>query len=188
VTPHHLLLSSADYEHYGLMLTTMPPLRGESDIKGLWKGVTNGWIDVLGSDHAPHTLSEKSTSSVWQVKVGMPGLETTLPLMLTMVKKDRLSLTRLVQLLSEKPAELFGLRNSGGLSKGKRADLTVIDFKRRFKIDASKFHSKAKFSPFDGWEMQGRPVKTFVNGLLVMDEQEIVAKYGSGEVIRGGAT
>jgi len=188
VTPHHLLLSKADYEHYGLMLTVMPPLRGESSIEALWKGVADGLVDVLGSDHAPHALSEKSAGSVWDVKVGVPGLETSLPLMLTMVRKNRISLAHLVQMLSEKPAEIFGLRDRGCLAQGNKADLTVVDFKRKFRIDASKFHSKAKFSPFNGWEVQGRPVKTFVNGLLVMDEQEIVAKAGRGEVIRGDRT
>jgi dihydroorotase len=185
VTPHHLLLSSADYEHYGLMLTIMPPLRGESTIEALWKGIADGWVDVLGSDHAPHALSEKSASSVWDVKVGVPGLETILPLMLTMVRKNRISLAYVVQLLSERPAAIFNLRSGGGLAQGRKADLTVVDFKRKFRIDASKFHSKAKYSPFDGWDVQGRAVKTFVKGLLVMDEQEIVAKAGCGKVIRG---
>ncbi|MBN1244656.1 dihydroorotase family protein [Candidatus Bathyarchaeota archaeon] len=185
VTPHHLLLSNADYERSGLMLTVMPPLREESSIEALWKGVADGWVDVLGSDHAPHALSEKSAGSVWDVKVGVPGLETTLPLMLTMVRKNRISLGHVVQLLSEKPAEIFNLRDRGGLAQGRKADLVVVDFNRKFRINASKFHSKAKYSPFDGWEVQGSPVKTFVNGLLVMDEQEIVAKAGSGEVIRG---
>jgi dihydroorotase len=184
VTPHHLLLSNADFARYGSLVITMPPLRDESQIEALWKGVSGGWVDVVGSDHAPHTLQEKSASSVWDVKVGVPGLETTLPLMLTMVHKNRLSLTRVVQLLSEKPAEIFNLNDRGRLEKGKKADLVVIDFNEKFKIDASKFHSKAKYSPFDEWEIQGRPVKTFVNGLLVMDEQEIVAKAGSGEIIR----
>jgi dihydroorotase (multifunctional complex type) len=185
VTPHHLLLSNADYEHYGLMLTIMPPLRGESNIEALWKGVADGLVDVLGSDHAPHALSEKSASSVWAVKVGVPGLETILPLMLTMVRKNRISLAYVVQLLSESPAAIFNLRSGGGLAQGRKADLTVVDFKRKFRIDASKFHSKAKYSPFDDWDVQGRAVKTFVKGLLVMDEQEIVAKAGCGKVIRG---
>jgi len=185
VTPQHLLLSNADYECYGLMLTIMPPLRGKSHIEALWQGVADGWVDVLGSDHAPHALSEKSAGSVWDVKVGVPGLETTLPLMLTMVRKNRISLAHVVQLLSEKPAEIFNLRDRGGLAQGRKADLVVVDFNLKFRINASKFHSKAKYSPFDGWEVQGRPVKTFVNGLLIMDEQEIVAKAGSGSVIRG---
>jgi dihydroorotase len=70
------------------------------------------------------------------------------------------------------------------LEQGRKADLVVVDFNRKFRIDASQFHSKAKYSPFDGWEVQGRPVKTFVNGLLIMAEQEIVAKAGSGGIIR----
>ena len=185
VTPQHLLLSNADFERYGLMLTMMPPLRSERHIEALWKGVTDGWVDVLGSDHAPHALSEKAAGSVWDIKVGVPGLETTLPLMLTMARKNRISLARVVQLLSEKPSEIFNLKDRGGLAQGNKADLVVVDFNQKFRIDASKFHSKAKYSPFDGWEVQGRPVKTFVNGLLVMDEQEIVAKPGSGSIIRG---
>jgi dihydroorotase (multifunctional complex type) len=184
VTPQHLLLSDADFERYGLMLTMMPPLRSESNIKALWKGISDGWVDALGSDHAPHALNEKTASSVWDVKVGEPGLETMLPLVLTMVRKNRLSLSHVIRLLSEKPAEIFNLKDRGRLEQGKKADLTVVDFNRKFRIDASKFQSKAKYSPFDGWEVQGRPVKTFVNGLLIMDEQEIVAKPGSGEVIR----
>jgi dihydroorotase (multifunctional complex type) len=185
VTPQHLLLSSIDFERNGLMLTMMPPLRGESHIEALWKGIIDGWVDVIGSDHAPHALSEKSAGSVWDIKVGVPGLETTLPLMLTMVKKKRITLARVVQLLSEKPAEIFHLKDRSRLEQGRKADLTVVDFNRKFRIGASKFHSKAKYSPFDGWEVQGKPVKTFVNGLLVMDEQEIVAKAGSGSIIRG---
>jgi dihydroorotase len=184
VTPNHLLLSNADFERYGSLLAMMPPLRSKSHIEALWKGLSDGRIDVIGSDHAPHALKEKFASSIWDVKVGVPGLETTLPLMLTMVRKNRLSLVRLVQMLSEKPAEIFNLKGRGRLEKGEKADLVAIDFNQKFKIDASKFHSKAKYSPYDGWEVQGRPVKTFVNGLLVMDEQEIVAKAGSGEIIR----
>jgi dihydroorotase len=184
VTPNHLLLSNADFERYGQLVIMMPPLRSESHIEALWKGIANGWIDVIGSDHAPHALKEKSASSIWDVKVGVPGLETTLPLMLTMVRKNRLPLDRVVQLLSEKPAEIFNLKDRGRLEQGKKADLVAIDFNRKFTIDVSKFHSKAKYSPYDGWEVQGRPVKTFVNGLLIMDEQEIVAKAGSGEIIR----
>jgi len=183
VTPQHLLLSKSDFKRHGLMLTMMPPLRSESHIKALWKGIANGWLDALASDHAPHALSEKSASSVWDVKVGMPGLETTLPLMLTLVRKNRISLTHVVSLLSEKPAEIFNLKDRSRLEHGRKADLTVVDFNSKFRIDASKFHSKAKYSPFDGWEVQGKPVKTFVNGLLIMDEQEIVAKAGSGALI-----
>jgi len=185
VTPNHLLLSSADFERYGTLLAIMPPLRNSSHIESLWKGIADGGVDVIGSDHAPHALEEKSASSIWDVKVGVPSLETTLPLMLTMVRRNRLSLANLVHVLSEKPAEIFNLTDRGRVAQGKKADFVVVDFNQKFMIDASKFKSKAKYSPYNGWEVQGRPVKTFVNGLLVMDEQEIVTKAGSGGIIRG---
>jgi dihydroorotase-like cyclic amidohydrolase len=171
-------------EHYGQLLIMAPPLRSKKHVEALWKGLEASWIDSLGSDHAPHALSEKSASSVWNVKVGVPGLETTLPLILTLVKKNRLSLSQAIQLLAEKPAEIYGLNDRGRLEQGKNADLTLVDFNCKFKIEASKFKSKAKYSPYDGWEVQGKPVKTFVNGLLVFDEGEIVAKAGSGSIVR----
>jgi dihydroorotase len=184
VTPSHLFLSTADFERQGRLLVMVPPLRNQSNVEALWRGISDGWIDSIGSDHAPHTLAEKEADSIWDVKVGVPGLETSLPLMLTTVRRNRLSLGRVVQLFAEKPAEIFGLMDRGRLEQGKKADLVVVDVDQKFKIDASKFHSKAKFSPFNGWEVQGRPVKTFTNGKIVMDEQEIVAKAGSGNVIR----
>jgi dihydroorotase (multifunctional complex type) len=186
VTPNHLMLSQEDLKQYGQMVIMAPPLRSKKHVEALWKGIEDGSVDALGSDHAPHALSEKSASSVWDVKVGVPGLETTLPLMTTMVKKKRLTLSQVVQLLAEKPAEIYGLTDRGRLEQGKNADLTVVDFNCKFKIDASKFKSKAKYSPYDGWEVQGKPVKTFVNGQLVFDEGEIVAKAGSGSIVRRG--
>lgn len=185
VTPNHLMLSTNELERSGQMLIMAPPLRNKKQVEALWKGLDAGWVDVLGSDHAPHALSEKSASSVWDVKVGVPGLETTLPLMLTQVKKNRLSIGQVVQLLAEKPAEIYGLKNRGYLEPGMNADLTVVDFNFKFKIEAAKFKSKAKYSPYDGWEVSGKPVKTYVNGSLVFDEDEIIAKAGSGSVVRG---
>ena len=186
VTPNHLLLSKVDFVRVGAMLAMMPPLREDADVKALWQGVEKGLVDVLGSDHAPHTIEEKTAKSIWDAKVGVPGLETTLPLMLTMVKRNRLTIDMLVRLLAENPAEIFKLKDRGRLEQGMKADVVAVDLKEKFKVDASKFHSKTKYSPYDGWEVQGKPIKTFVNGHLVMDEQEIVAKAGSGNVIRRG--
>ena len=183
-TPNHLLLSKADFDAHGALLAIMPPLRGDLSVGALWEGLTNGSVDVLGSDHAPHTLEEKMANSIWDVKVGVPGLETTLPLMLTMVKKNRLTIDTLVKLMATKPAEVFRLKGQGRIEQGKHADLVAIDPKASLIIDASKFHSKAKFSPFNGWQVQGKPVKTFVNGNLTMESGEIVTKSGSGRVIR----
>jgi dihydroorotase (multifunctional complex type) len=185
VTPQHLLFSITDYANLGNMLVMVPPPRSKRDIDALWEGVVRGWVDLMVTDHAPHILSEKNASSVWEVKVGIPGLETLLPLALTFVKNGRLSLQRVVKLLCEKPADIFGLKDRGMLEQGKKADIVVVDFNRKFKVDASKFHSKAKYSPFNGWTLQGKPVKTFVNGQLAMEEDEILLKPGFGCVIRG---
>ena len=186
VTPNHLLLSKVDFVRVGAMLAMMPPLRDSANVKALWQGIEKGLVDVLGSDHAPHTIEEKTAKSIWDAKVGVPGLETTLPLMLTMVKRNRLTIDMLVRLLAENPAEIFKLKDRGRLEQGMKADVVAVDLKEKFKVDAAKFHSKTKYSPYDGWEVQGKPIKTFVNGHLVMDEQEIVAKAGSGNVIRRG--
>lgn len=188
VTPNHLMLSAADVTHYGMMAIMLPPLRDRNHQEALIRGVNQGDIDIIGSDHAPHTIEEKSANSVWEVKAGVPGLETTLPLMLTLVKKKWLPFQRLVELLAEKPAEIYGLTSKGKLEQGKDADITVIDYNQQWKIAASKFKSKAKFSLFDNWEVIGKPTKTFVNGNLVMDNNEIVANPGSGKIIRKEVT
>jgi len=183
-TPHHLFLSVGDLRRIGTLALTMPPIRENHHITALWDGIKNSWIDILASDHAPHTLDEKKAKSVWDVKVGVLGLETTLPLLLTEVKHGRLSITDVVRLMSKNPTEVFGLKGRSCLKEGNNADLVVVDLDRKYKIDASKFHSKAKYSPFNGWNVEGKPVKTFVSGRLVMDEGEIVAEAGSGEIIR----
>ena len=183
-TPHHLFLSADDLKQIGTLALTMPPVRKKHHIAALWDEIRNGLIDIVASDHAPHTLEEKKAKLVWDVKVGISSLETTLPLLLTEVKRGRLSLTDIVRLMSEKPAEIFRLEGKGRLKEGNNADLVVVDLDKKYRIDATRFHSKAKYSPFDEWMVEGKPVKTFVNGRLVMDEGEIVAKAGSGEIIR----
>ncbi|MEM2147372.1 MAG: dihydroorotase family protein [Candidatus Bathyarchaeia archaeon] len=187
VTPHHLFLSSEDLKRLGTLALTVPPLRERNHAESLWEGVKNGVVDAIASDHAPHTIEEKEASVVWDVKVGVPGLETTLPLLLTEVNAGRIGLADVVRLMAENPAKIFNLKGRGSLKEGNKADLVVVGLKRRHRLDASRFHSKAKYSPFDGKLVKGKPVKTFVGGRLVMDEGEIVAKAGCGEIIKGGA-
>lgn len=184
VTPHNLLLSTQHFDRYGTMLLTDPPVRNGENVEALWNGINEGFVDVLASDHAPHTLEEKRRKSVWDVKPGIAGLETTLPLFLTQVNKGRLTISDVVRLTSENPARVFHLEKRGCLEERCHADLVVVDLKRETEIDASNFYSKAKFSPFDGWRVKGVPVKTFVNGQLVMNEGEVVAKPGAGRVVR----
>lgn len=184
-TPHHLFLSAEDLKQIGALALTMPPVRERNHIAALWDGIRDGSIDIMASDHAPHTIEEKEAQSIWDVKVGIPGLETTLSLMLTEVKHGRLTIGDIARLMSENPAAIFRLKGKGSLKEGNTADLTVVDLGRKYKIDSSLFHSKAKYSPFDDRTVEGKASKTFVNGQLIMDEDEIVAKPGSGEIIRG---
>jgi dihydroorotase (multifunctional complex type) len=186
VTPNHLMLTSGDVERLGGLAIMAPPLRDRLQADALWKGIDDGTVDALGSDHAPHSLEEKMASSVWEIKPGIPGLEVTLPLMLTMLRKNKLTINQVVALLAEKPAEIYGLTDRGELKAGLNADLTIVDYNQQYKIDPAKFKSKAKFSPYNGWEVYGKPAKTIVNGTLVYDGGDIVAKGGVGAIVRGG--
>jgi dihydroorotase-like cyclic amidohydrolase len=163
----------------------VPPLRRRSDTRALWKAMLGGRIDIVASDHAPHTLEEKEAKDVWAVRPGLPGLETTLPLLLTRVHRGEMTLADLIRLLAQKPAEIFGLRGKGRLETGMDGDLVLIDPKTRFEIDSSKFYSKAHFSPFDGFKCVGRPVMTIVAGHVVHDRGEIVEKNQGRVVVRG---
>ncbi|MEM3055168.1 MAG: dihydroorotase family protein, partial [Candidatus Bathyarchaeia archaeon] len=183
-TPHHLFLSVEDLNRIGALALTVPPVREKKQMSALWSGVKDGAVDIIASDHAPHAIEEKKTDVIWNVKMGISGLETTLPLLLTEVNQGKLSLAELVRLMAENPAKIFGLRDRGSLKEGNKADLIAVDLRREYRIDASKFYSKAKYSPFDGKLVKGRPVKTFVGGQLVMDEGEIVAEAGCGEIIK----
>lgn len=183
VTPHNLLISNENFSQFGFLALTDPPLRGLDDVNALWNALKLGSIDLVASDHAPHSLKEKKVNSVWKAKPGIPGLETILSLLLTQVHFGRLSLSDLVKYSSENPSKIFHLKKRGCLKEGNWADLVIVDMKRNMIIDSSNFLSKAKYSPFDGIQVKGKPIKTFVNGELVMDEGEIVAKPGTGKFI-----
>lgn len=185
VTPHHLFLTSEDLQRQGTVMLTNPPFRGQEIVQKLLAGVCKGGIDIVATDHAPHSIGDKTADSVWKVKPGIPGLETMLPLLLTEVNNGRLTLHDLVRLTAERPAELFCLVGRGLLKEGYSADLAVVNMKQRARIEESRFYSKAKFSPFDGWQVRGMPVKTFVNGSLAMDSGEVVAEAGVGRILRG---
>jgi dihydroorotase (multifunctional complex type) len=184
VTPHHLLLTVQNLKKVGNLALEIPPLRTRRDVSALWQALQKGFIDTIGSDHAPHSLEEKQSASTWDVKPGIVGLETMLPLLLTDVNRGRLTIGQLVQLTSEKPAEIYHLEHRGKLEAESLADITVVDLKKEHMIDASRFYSKAKFSPFDGWKVKGKASKTFVNGQLVMDDGEIVAEPGTGRIVK----
>lgn len=184
VTPHHLFLTSKDLKQQGGVALTNPPLRRKLVGEKLWRMIQSAKIDTVASDHAPHLAEEKNVDSVWNAKPGIPGLETLLPLLLTRVNDGKLTISRLVRLTAERPAEIFGLYREGFLKEGYNANITVVDMHKKGVIDPNRFYSKAKHSPFGGWKVQGMPVKTLVNGHLTMSDGEVVAQPGVGRILR----
>ncbi len=183
-TPHHLFLTETRVQDVGRVAFVEPPLRPSTTQRRLWRDLLAGRIDVVASDHAPHALTEKQQADLWAAPSGFPGLETTLPLLLTRVARGELALDRLGVLLARNPARIFRLEGKGVIAPGFDADLTVVDMEREYLIDASSFHSKAKYSPFEGMKVVGRPVQVFLGGRLAMDAGEILVKPGSGTILR----
>ncbi|MCD4511159.1 dihydroorotase [Brucella pseudogrignonensis] len=172
-TPHHLTLSADDYATLGNLIQMNPPVRDKRHREGVWKGVDQGIIDVLGSDHAPHTLDEKQKSYPASPS-GMTGVQTLVPIMLDHVNAGKLSLERFVDLSSHGPNRIFGMARKGRIAVGYDADLTIVDMKRRETITHEQAGSKAGWTPYHGKTVTGWPVGTFVRGIKVMWEAEIV--------------
>lgn len=172
-TPHHLTLSADEYATLGSLIQMNPPVRDKRHRDGVWKGVDQGIIDVLGSDHAPHTLDEKQKSYPASPS-GMTGVQTLVPIMLDHVNAGKLSLERFVDLSSHGPNRIFGMARKGRIAVGYDADLTIVDMKRRETITHEQAGSKAGWTPYHGKTVTGWPVGTFVRGIKVMWEAEIV--------------
>lgn len=174
VTPHHLTMDASDYDRIGTLAQMNPPVREARHRDGLWRGVAQGVVDVLGSDHAPHTLEEKAKPYP-ESPSGMTGVQTLVPLLLDHVNAGRLTLQRFVDLTSAGPARLFGIAGKGRVAAGYDADLTIVDMKRRETIRNSWIASRVGWTPYDGKDVVGWPVGTFVRGAKVMWEGELVA-------------
>ena len=172
-TPHHLTMSSDDYARLGTLLQMNPPVRAARHRDGIWHGISQGIVDVLGSDHAPHTLAEKAKPYPASPS-GMTGVQTLVPIMLDHVNAGRLSLERFVDLSSHGPNRIFGMARKGRIAAGYDADFTVVDMKRRETITNAQAGSRAGWTPYDGKEVTGWPVGTIVRGARVMWEGEIV--------------
>ena len=185
VTPQHLILSAPEaYERLGTLAQMNPPIRSQDHRRALWEGLRQGIVDVIGSDHAPHTLEEKQKSYPLSPS-GMPGVQTLLPLMLDQVNAGRLSIERLVDLTSHGVARLFCLAGKGRLAAGYDADITLVDLAARREITNGWIESRCGWTPFDGMKVTGWPVATIVRGHLVMKDGEIFSP-ATGQPIRFG--
>ncbi len=174
VTPHHLTLEGpADYERLGAYVQMNPPVRDARHRAAIWAALASGVVDILGSDHAPHTREEKDHVYP-DTHSGMTGVQTLVPIMLDHVNAGRLTLARFVDLTSHGPQRLFGIRGKGRIAVGYDADLTVVDLKRRATITNGWIESRAGWTPYDGVTVTGWPVGTFVRGRKAMWEGEII--------------
>lgn len=185
VTPHHLLLSLKALPKLTWKGWMVPPLRDESTRRALLQFTARGMATAIASDHAPHTREEKNRLPD-KSPPGVPGLETTLPLLLTLVHRRLMPLSLVVKLLSSNPARIFGLRSAGKLRVDAKGDVVLVDLKKGSKIDPSRFFSKAKFSPFEGYVTKGAVHSTIVNGTVVYNDGEIVSREGTGSVLKRG--
>lgn len=177
VSPHHLLFDLRDYREQGTFLKINPPLRKEEDCHALWEGLQRGEIEVLASDHAPH-LPEEKKAPIWDAPPGVPGVETMLPLMLMAVRRNMLTLERLVDAVSARPAAVFGLAGKGSLQIGKDADLVLINPRNITKIKADRLHSQAEWTPYEKREAIF-PRLTVLRGEVVYDgDLEVKPGYG----------
>ncbi|MDZ4791000.1 MAG: dihydroorotase [Hyphomicrobiales bacterium] len=174
VTPHHLTLAADDYAPLGTKLQMNPPVREERHCAALWEAVASGVIDILGSDHAPHTLEEKAKPYP-QSPSGMPGVQTLVPVMLDHVNAGRLSIERFVDLTSHGPARVFGIADKGRIAAGYDADFTIVDLKANREITDAWIESRCGWTPYAGRAVKGWPVATIVRGHFAMREGQIAA-------------
>jgi dihydroorotase len=176
VLPQHLTLAAPEcYERLGSLAQQNPPIRDQRHQDALWKAVLDGTVDVMGSDHAPHTLEEKAREYPGSPS-GMPGVQTMLPIMLNHVHQGKLPLSRLVELLCENPRHLFGCKSKGRIALGLDADLTLVDLKKTRTIENKLMASRCGWTPFDGMKVTGWPVATFVNGTPVMQDGQLLGR------------
>jgi carbamoyl-phosphate synthase/aspartate carbamoyltransferase/dihydroorotase len=172
VTPHHFFLTSADEKKLSPFSMMKPSLKTKKDVDFIWKNLE--YIDVIESDHAPHTIEEKNSD---KPPFGVPGLETTLPLLLTVVSEKRVSINRLIELCFENPKKIFNIETD-------KNTFIEIDEKEEYIIDNKNFKTKCGWSPFHGWKVKGMVKRVFIRGKKVFENGKILVKPGFGRVIR----
>ncbi len=169
--PHYFSLTDASVKDYNTNSKMNPPLRTEQDIEAICQGLVDGTIDVIATDHAPHSIIEKAVEFD-QAANGIIGLETAVPLGLKLVETGIIDITDLIEKMSKNPARILGLKN--GLEIGKTADITIIDPEISYCIDANRFQSLSRNTPFDGWDVKGKAVLTMVGGKIVFHDEHFV--------------
>ena len=186
--PQYLTLTGAAVRERGSLAKVAPPLREEADVSALWKGIQDGWINVIGSDHAPCSQAQKNDPPFTEAPFGAPGIETLLPVLYSEgVARGRISAERLVQLTSENPARALGLYpQKGALLVGSDADLVVIDPDGRSTVTAAGQHTNSDYTLYEGWELSGRLELSLLRGKVVLREGELMQQPGYGQFVPRG--
>lgn len=172
VTPQHLLLNTSAYATIGTLAQMNPPLRSPHDNQVLWQALRDGIIDFIATDHAPHTLEEKAQTYP-NTPSGMPGVETSLPLMLTAAMDGKCTVAQVVQWMSKAVAVAYGIPNKGEITPGYDADLVLVDLKNYREVKREEVVSKCGWNSFEGWNLTGWPVTTIVGGEIVYDHGQL---------------
>jgi allantoinase len=185
--PHYLTFTRGDMKKQGPYLKMNPSLKGPRDVQALWKGLRDGTIDMVTSEHAPGERAEKEVgwADIWKAWGGVPAIETMLPVLLSEgVNKRRISLTALQRVCCENPAKVFGLYpRKGVIQKGADADLVIVDLKIRRKVRAEDLHYKVGWTPYEGWTLKGWPMMTIRRGEPLYEDEQVIGKPGAAEFL-----
>jgi dihydroorotase (multifunctional complex type) len=185
--PHYLTFTRKDMKKKGPYLKMNPSLKGPEDVQALWRGLRNGTVDIVTSEHAPGERWEKEVgwADIWKAWGGVPTIETMLPVLLSEgVNKSRLSISDLNRVCCENPARIFGLYpRKGAIRKGADADLVIVDLKMKKKVRAEHLHYKVGWTPYEGRVLKGWPVLTMLRGEIVFQEGEVVGKPGTAQFL-----
>ncbi|BAY48932.1 dihydroorotase, multifunctional complex type [Scytonema sp. HK-05] len=172
VTPQHLLLNTSAYAKIGTLAQMNPPLRSPHDNEVLWQALRDGVIDFIATDHAPHTLEEKAQEYP-NTPSGMPGVETSLPLMLTAAMQGKCTVAQVTHWMSQAVAQGYGIPNKGAIAPGYDADLVLVDLNTYRPVLREELLTKCGWSPFEGWNLTGWPVTTIVGGQIVYEKGKV---------------
>jgi allantoinase len=185
--PHYLTFTRQDMRKQGPYLKMNPSLKGPRDVLALWRGLRDGTIDIVTSEHAPGERAEKEVgwTDIWKAWGGVPAIETMLPVMLSEgVNKKRISLATLQRICCETPAKIFGLfPRKGTLQKGADADLVIIDLKIKRKVRAEDLHYKVGWTPYEGFTLKGWPILTMLRGEILCEDEQVIGKPGASNFL-----
>jgi dihydropyrimidinase len=184
VCPHHLTMTK--HEKKGWLAKVTNPLRENEDIEALWKGIKDGVVECVGSDHVPYSLKYKLETDIWDIHgAGFQGTATVLPVMLSEgVNKGRIPIERIVDVCCSNPAKVFGIfPKKGTIQIGSDADLVIVDLNKEVTVTAPMLHSVSDLTLYEGWKFKGWPVMTISRGKIIMENGEILGKPGHGKYL-----